>query len=165
MLDKLCFYCEILLEGSKVGDETILVILEEMRNAIMKIRSKLIFWKKKAPSQEKIDEELIELYRQLHCKLASFFASLLAFFKESRTDENILLYLIEHREEFNFFLGKKTIEVLLSSFFPAGPHELRAMICEGYTRRGFGAFYAEKEPMLDALEWEVHGCPSQPVMR
>src|SRR5690348_508319 len=28
-LDKLCFYCEILLQGSKVGDEAILVVLEE----------------------------------------------------------------------------------------------------------------------------------------
>jgi hypothetical protein len=154
-LDKLCFYCEILLQGSKVGDEAVLVVLEEMRNAVMKIRSKLIFWKKKAPSREEIIEEFRELYGQLKKKLASFFSSLLPFLKESRTDENVLLYLVEHREEFNLYLGENTIENLLSSFFPSGPHELRAMICEGYTRRGFSAFYAEQEPMLDALEWET----------
>ncbi len=159
-LDKLCFYCEILLQGSKVSDETILVLLEEMQNAVMKIRSKLIFWKKKAPLREEIEAEFMELYKQLHRNLASFFSSLHAFLKESRTDENVLLYLVEHRKEFNLYLGENAIENLLSVFFPSGPHELRAMICEGYTRRGFGAFYAEQEPMLDALEWETHGCPS-----
>ena len=72
-LDKLCFYCEILLQGSKVSDETILVLLEEMRNGVMKIRSKLIFWKKKAPLREEIETEFTELYKQLHRNLASFF--------------------------------------------------------------------------------------------
>lgn len=164
-LDKLCFYCEILLQASKVGDATILVDLEEMRNAIMKIRSKAIFWKKNVPLRAEINVEFDELYNQLHKKLASFFTSLLAFLKESRTDENVLLYLVEHRQEFNFHLGTKTIENLLNSFFPAGPHELRATICEGYTRRGFAAFYTKQEPLLDALEWETSECPSQSPMR
>ncbi len=164
-LDKLCFYCEILLQGSKVSDETVLVLLEEMRNAVMKIRSKLIFWKKKAPLREEIGAEFTELYKQLHKNLASFFSSLHSFLKESRTDENVLLYLVEHRKEFNLYLGEHAIENLLSGFFPSGPHELRAMICEGYTRRGFGAFFESQEPMLDALEWETHGCPSQSPTR
>jgi hypothetical protein len=165
VLDKLCFYSEILLQGSKVGDETILMILEEMRNSIMKIRSKLIFWKKKVPPRGEIDAAFTELYNQLHRKLVAFFSSLFPFLKESRTDENVLLYLVEHRKEFNLFLGSKTIENMLNGFFPSGPHEMRATICEGYTRRGFGAFYAQQEPMLDALEWETHECPSQSPTR
>jgi hypothetical protein len=164
-LDKLCFYCEILLQGSKVGDEKVLVILEEMRNAVMKIRSKLFTWKKNVPSRSEITSEFSELRAKLKSKLSSFFLSLHAYLKESRTDENVLLYLIEHRKEFNLYLGPKTIENLLNSFFPSGPHELRATICEGYTRRGFGAFYAEQEPILDALEWETNGCPSQTPTR
>jgi len=164
-LDKLCFYCEILLQASKVGDETILVVLEEMRNAIMKVRSKLFFWKKVVPSHSEIALEFSELHQKLRGQLASFFVSLHAFLKESRTDENVLLYLVEHRKEFNLYLGHKTIENLLNSFFPSGSHELRATICEGYTRRGFGTFYAQQEPILDALEWETNGCPSQTPTR
>lgn len=160
-LNKLCFYCEILLQASKIEDGMILVDLEEMQNAIMKTRSKVIVWKKKSPLPEEIGLEFTNLYNQLRKKFSSFFSSLIAFLRESRTDENVLFYLIEHRNEFNLYLGPKTIENLLSSFFPAGYHELRATICEGYTRRGFGEFYAEQEPLLDALEWETHGCPSQ----
>jgi len=163
-LDKLCFYCEILLQGSKVGEETILIVLEEMRNAVMKIRSKILFWKKKVPAREEIHSEFAELYQKLRLKIASFFSSLLPFLKESRTDENVLLYLVERRSDFNLFLGPKTIENLLNGFFPSGPHELRATICEGYTRRGFQAFYAQQEPLLDALEWETSGCLSQSLM-
>src|SRR3990167_5451505 len=152
-LDKLCFYSEILLQASKVGDETLLLILEEMRNAIMKLRSKLLFWKKKVPVHQEIGFECKDLHRQLLSKLLSFFNALRSFLKESRTDENVLLYLIEHRGHFNRHLGVQTIETLLQHFFPAGPEELRATICEGYTRRGFAAFYAKQEPLLDALEW------------
>jgi len=159
-LDKLCFYCEILLQASKVDDESILVILEEMRNGIMKVRSKLLFWKKKLPTQEEIRSDFTELYKRMHDHLASFFSSLLPFLKQSRTDENVLLYLIERRKEFNLYLGAKTIENLLNGFFPSGPHELRAVICEGYTRRGFAEFYSKQEPLIDALEWETEGsCP------
>ena len=164
-LDKLCFYCEILIQASKVSDETILVVLEEMRNSVMKIRTKLNFWKKNIPTRSQLHLEFTELYSNLHNHLYSFYSSLHSFLKESRTDENILLYLIEHRSEFNLYLGAKTIENLLNGFFPAGPHELRAAICEGYTRRGFAAFYAQQEPLLDALEWETHGCPSQSPTR
>jgi hypothetical protein len=159
-LDKLCFYSEILLRASKIGDEAILMSLEEMRNAIMKIRSKLILWRKRIPTRDEIHAEFSALYHTLRNKLAEFFSSLYPFLKESRTDENVLLFLIEHRKEFNLYLGPKKIENLLSDFFPAGPDELRAAICEGYTRRGFGAFYASQEPMLDALEWETQGCHS-----
>jgi hypothetical protein len=157
-LDKLCFYCEILLQASKITDEMILTVLEEMRNAIMKVRSKLIFWKKQVPSMNEIHLEFTDLYGKLRSNLTSFFSSLSDFLKESRTDENVLLYLIEHRKEFNLCLGAKTIEQLLSDFFPAGCHELRAAICEGYTRRGFSRFYAEQESLLDAFEREFQGC-------
>lgn len=163
-LNKLCFYCEILLQASKIGDGTILIDLEEIQYAIMKTRSKMILWKKQAPGLEELSIAFTELCNQLRKKFVSFFSSLATFLKEARTDENILLYLVEHRKEFNLYLNPKTIENLLSSFFPAGYHELRATICEGYTRRGFSEFYAKQEPLLDALEWETHGCPSQPPM-
>ena len=160
-LNKLCFYCEILLQASKIGNETILIDLEEMQHPIMKVRSKMILWKKQAPLPEEISSAIAELCDQLRKKFISFFSSLSPFLIESRTDENVLLYLIEHRQTFNFYLGQKTIENLLSRCFPAGYHELRATICEGYTRRGFGEFYTKQEPLIDTLERETYGCLSQ----
>ncbi|MBM3184588.1 MAG: hypothetical protein FJZ64_04720 [Chlamydiae bacterium] len=157
-LDKLCFYCEILLKASKVGDEAILSILEEMQNAVMKVRSKLLLWNKKVPVSEIISTECKTLHRSLYQKLDSFFEALKMFLKESRTDENVLIYLIEHRKKFNQYFGVQSIETLLKNFFPTGPEELRATICEGYTRRGFSAFYSEQECLLDALEWEPSEC-------
>lgn len=127
-LSKLSFYSEALLKAFKMQDESLLLQIDEIQN----VR------KQEAKSE----------------KLSSFFSSLIPFLQESKTDENILLFLVEKAKEFNAYLGPRTIENLLQEFFPAGPHELRAMICEGYTRRGFHAFYRAQEPMLDALEWE-----------
>src|SRR3990167_10804310 len=45
-LDKLCFYCEILIQASNVGDQDIPIFLEEMRNSVLKIKSKMFFYKK-----------------------------------------------------------------------------------------------------------------------
>jgi hypothetical protein len=147
-----------LLQTSKIEDERILTVLEEMRNVIMKVRSKWIFWKKRAPATSEIHLEFSDLYGRLRSALTSFFSSLSNFLKESRTDENVLLYLIEHRKAFDLYLGHRIIENLLSGFFPGGCHELRAAICEGYTRRGFALFYAEQESLLDDFEREFQGC-------
>lgn len=152
-LDKLCFYSEILLQASNIEDETILVLLEAMRHSIMKIKSKLVFLGNKASVQDEIWPIFRDVYNELHDKLGAFFTALSVFLQESKTDENILLYLIEHREQFNLYLGARTIENLLSRLFPAGPHELRAAIRQGYTQRGFATFYAQQESLLNALEW------------
>ena len=97
----------------------------------------------------------LETYSELLEKMRRFFYSLIPNFHESSTDENVLMYLVENRDKFNSYLGDCAIQTLLKSFFPTGLSRLRTAICEGYTRRGFSAFYAEKEPLLDALEHEL----------
>lgn len=154
ILHRLYFYCEILIESSQTREVTILDIIDEMRGKIDNIRLK---WKNQLPNQE----EFATLLHELRFKLASFFSSLYPFLQQSRTNENILLYLIEHRQEFNLHLGPNTILNLLGKFFPAGLFELRATICEGYTRRGFNSFYQKLEILLDHLEREIFECPSQ----
>jgi len=157
VLDKLCFYCEILLQASSVRDQDIPMILEEMRNSILRIKSRFIGWKK-MPAFHPFDEilsHLLELYSDLHFKLGRFFSALTLFLQEARSDENVLLYLIEHKQEFNSYLGPRTIEDLLHRFFPAGHSQLRAVMCEGYTRRGFSTFFAKAEPLIDSIEWEA----------
>lgn len=165
-LDKLCYYCEILLQASKVGDEKILIILEEMRNEILEIKSKFLPWKKKLLLREEMISSVTTLFFELRQKLSSFFSTLNPFFEESRADENILFYLIEHREKFNRFLGARTIENLLNKLFPNGLCELHALLREGYTRRGFALFFAEQEPLLNAIEWESNvACHFQSTKR
>ncbi len=158
-LDKLCFYCESLLQASKISDDTILLVLEEMRNSILNVKSRLVAWKKKLLSKEEAQLNLAALYGELDKKFRAFFSALSVFLKESRTNENVLIYILEHRDQFNRSLGPRTIENLLCRLFPSGPCELRAAICEGYTRRGFADFYALQEPLLDAVEWETCSCP------
>jgi len=150
-LDKLCFYCETLLQASRVQSEVPLVILEEMRSSILKTKTSLVRLQKTPYLAVKSCAMLKELYALLKVSLRSFFNSLLPFLEESRTNENVLLYLIEHQKEWNQFLGDAAIEKLLQTFFPTGPFQLKAAICEGYTRRGFAAFYATKEPLVDVV--------------
>lgn len=157
-IDKLCFYCESLLQASKVNDETSLFILEEMRHAILQVKGSLTKCKKEnSPFPEK-SLVLIPLYENLQALAKTFFLSLYPFLEESRTNENLLLYFVEHQKEWNFYLGSKTIETLFRFLFPSGPYELKAAICEGYTRRGFASFYAAKESLVDAIEWDCTPC-------
>lgn len=154
VLDKLCFYCEILIQASRLELEAVPMILEEMRNAILKLKSKLLLWKKALHPLDQILHHLLDLYSELKMKFASFFSALIPYLQESRTDENVLLYLIENKEIFNKYLGLRTVENLLAGFFPSGCYELRAAICEGFTRRGFADFFTEKEPLINAIEWD-----------
>lgn len=132
-LDKLCFYCEILLQASRIEENEPILILEEMKHQILR----------KKPVAD------------LQQKLVLFFDSLIPFFHEARSDENVLFYFIENKERLNSFLGSYKIENMLQSFFPSGFDQLRSILIEGYTRRGFISFLSQIEPLIDAMEWEA----------
>jgi len=157
VLDKLCFYSEILLQASPIAEPDVPIVMEQMRSAILLVRSKIGVWKKVTPrySFEQILDMLLELYKDLDLKLCRFFKGLSRFLKEARSDENVLIYLLENKETLNGFLGERRIEELLQSFFPAGHDQLRAAIHEGYTRRGFTTFLTSVEPLIDAIQWEI----------
>lgn len=157
VLDKLCFYSEILLQASHVSDPELTIVMEEMRKSILMVKSKIMVWKK-MPSRYPLREmlkQLMELYTDLHQKLGRFFKAMSPFLKEARSDENVLIYLIENKDKFNQHLGERRIEELLQSFFPAGHDQLRATIYEGYTRRGFTTFLNSIEPLIEAIQWET----------
>lgn len=155
VLDKLCFYCEILLQASPIDGHEIPTILDEMRVPILKMKMKIISWKKTPIALRKIHEDLSDLFSHLHRKFFLFFNALSIYLKEARSDENVLTYLIENKDKLNSFLGERRIEEMLQSFFPAGHAQLRAAIIEGYTRRGFETFLSKVEPLIDAIEWET----------
>lgn len=152
VLDKLCFYSEILLQSSHVKESEVPNLLEEMRNLILKTKSKMIVCRK---TVEEVQTQFMELYDHLFEKLCSFFDAFAPFLKEARYDENVLIYLIENKDRFNTYVGARKIEDLLQSFFPAGHSQLRAAILEGFTRRGFTTFLASVEPLIDAIEWDT----------
>ncbi len=149
--DKLYFYCEILLKASKIEDLSLLKDLEEMRIAILQLKSQMLE-SKDAFTQG--NSEMVFFLRSFHQKLLCFFSKLVPFLYEARTDENVLIRLIEDRKRINEYLGEQTIEKILQSFFPSGHAHLKAIICEGFTRRGFTSFFAEKEHLIDEIEWE-----------
>lgn len=155
VLDKLCFYCENLLQASRITETEIPMLLEEMRNMVLKMRSRMSIWKKMLIPLDQILALLFELYADLYRKLCQFFKALTTYLKEARSDENVLVYLIENKDRMNKYLGERYIEEMLQSFFPAGHAQLRAAVIEGYTRRGFNTFLAKVEPLIDAIEWET----------
>ena len=123
-----------------------------------------MFFYKKMPVQHALDQiapYLEELYTSLQQKLLQFFTALSRFLQEARSDENVLIYLLENKQKLNAFLGERVIEELLQRFFPAGHSQLRAVICEGYTRRGFSSYFLLAEPLIDAIEWESCHPPLQ----
>ncbi|MBU6445974.1 MAG: hypothetical protein KGQ49_01075, partial [Verrucomicrobia bacterium] len=135
----------------------IFLIVEEMRKELLIFRSKMLMWKKLSESYplEEMLQQLLQLTSRLYQSLQAFFQTLVPFLREARSDENVLVCLIENKTALNEDLGPKCIEELLQSFFPAGHDQLRAVIYEGYTRRGFSEFFSKVEPLIDELHWET----------
>lgn len=152
--DKLCFYCDILLQASKIEANTLMKELDEMRIAILHFRTNLIASKKNSVFSMQTSKITLDFLHSFHNKIRSFFSALIPYLNEARTDENVLLRLIEQRETLNYHLGTHYIEHILQKFFPSGHAHLRAIICEGFTRRGFTSFLSEKEHLIEEIEWE-----------
>ncbi|MEN9654657.1 MAG: hypothetical protein RL235_769 [Chlamydiota bacterium] len=155
-LDMFSFYSDLLIQASKVEGEHISSTLEEMRNLVLHMRAHCLKKGKVVLSVTRANlmRHFEEFLKTIKTRLKHFFAALVPFLQEARTDENVLIYLIEQKEQFNSRIGNRTIEELLRRFFPGGQPVLRAVICEGFTRRGFTSFFTEKEPLIEALEWE-----------
>lgn len=157
LLDKLFFYTEVLIETSHIESKPILAALEQMRALILHTKSKMVVWKK-GKSRYCVSEMLDEwrtLSSALTEKLRLFFSGLIPFLKEARSDENVLVFLIERRASLNQWMGDQFVENLFKSFFPSGHDQLRAVIYEGYTKRGFSTFLSTVEPLIEQIQWEV----------
>lgn len=156
-LDKLCFYSDILVQVSQIKEPEIFPALEDLRKELLTFRSKMLVWKKLSASYplEEMLEQLMQLTFHVIRHLRNYFQALIPFLREARSDENLLIFLIENKEKLNQDLGPKCIEELLQSFFPAGHDQLRAVIYEGYIRRGFSEYFCKVEPLIDQLHWET----------
>jgi hypothetical protein len=160
-LDKLSFYCEELIRASVTQQrDEIENLLDQMRDAALSFRALMISWKRKLPPSFILLTNIEHLHSVLMQKLREFYEALHPFFVEARSDENVLFYLIEHKDLLNRFLHPKKIESLLCRLYPSGPAHLRAILCEGYTRRGFSDFYARHESLIESIEWTDECIPT-----
>jgi len=160
-LDKLCFYADELLRASRSQErDQIEALLDHMRDAALSFRALMISWKRKLPPSFILLTNMDHLHSVLMQRLREFYEALYPFFVEARSDENVLFYLIEYKDILNRFLHPKKIETLLSRLYPSGPTHLRAILCEGYTRRGFSDFYAKHELLIESIDWTANECVS-----
>ncbi len=164
-VDKICFYSETLMQVSQIREPGLWIVLEKIRKEMLSFKAKLMMWKKMPALYplEDVWEQLGSLSSILLEQFRSYFLALTSFLKEARSDENVLIYLIEHKEEFNEHLGPQKIDELLQNFFPSGHDQLRAVIYEGYTRRGFSTFFSTVEPLIAKVQWEIT-CQSQNML-
>jgi len=121
-LQKLCFYCDHLLQTSSSSPDALHQVLREMSRSAQR------------------DQLLPKL-----------FTALLPFFDEIGKDENLLSYCLERKEEFNHLFGLRTIENLLLRLFPSGIDELRSYLRQKYEERGFYDYSAQQETLLAQL--------------
>ena len=148
VLDKLCFYCEALVQTSKTA-EPILQALDEIRSAVSLCRTALSRQFRGdpiSPSRKGSNESI-------SAKLKAFFSSLSPILSESLECEAALFSLVELRKTFNRHLGENTVENLLQSMFPAGPDHFRATIESGFAKRGFSN-YPERSQLFEGLTWQ-----------
>ncbi len=158
-LNKLSFYIDILLQASKLEGVCLLQKLEEIRHFVSKVKSHFFIAKRQSSPRKDLFETIHQALFSLHQTFQDLFSSLIPFLKEARTDENILLYLLEERNAFNQHLGIRMIEHLFQDFFPTGKAHLYAVIYEGFTRRGFSAFLHTKEYLIEEFQWETESEP------
>lgn len=152
--DKICFYSDILQKASKIENNFVDLVLEEIRSEVLHLRFQISEWKKKTSKHFEMQSNLVSMLQMIQEKQRLLFTAFLPFLREAKTDENVLLSLIEKRKLLNPFIAPLSIEKLLQEFFPNGHTHLKATIHEGFIRRGFSAFLSEKELLIDAIEWD-----------
>lgn len=168
-LDKICFYLQELLAGSKIPRLALFdnpeKWLDRMQDVLLGVRSQLMAWKQSLPSFDHVLDFVQDLCGKLRSCLFAFFHTLIPFFEEAKSDENVLFFLIEHKREINSILQSSTQEIrfhsleqLFRHLYPAGPTHLRTTLCDGYTRRGFAEFYVQHKTVIESVEWLAEEC-------
>ncbi len=161
VLDKLCFYCEALVQTSKIG-ENLLDAIDELRTVVAKPRAQLARSLRSTPHSG--SPVTTDSFHAIHQQLQAFFPRLLPIIKECSDSESALFSLLELRETLNRHLGEKTVENLLQNLFPEGPQTLRQTLSDGFSRRGFCDFCQRHEALFKGLTWQTNAQPAAPKL-
>jgi len=148
IIDKLCIYCEALVQTSKIG-EKLLDAIDDMRCNTSKPRAFLA-----RQLAHGVCPATNDLLQPLNQGLRSLFPLLIPILQTCLECETTLFALLELRQVFNHHLGEKTVETLLETIFPSGPHHLRQALIDGYSRRGFSDFCQHHEMLFEGLAWQ-----------
>jgi hypothetical protein len=97
--------------------------------------------------------------------LETFSDALFPYVEACKQDENVVLYLIEQRTTLNECVRPELVERWLRRLFPKGPAPLRAMLQEGYSRRGFSDFYTRKEALVQSIGGTTDKWPPMQLKR
>jgi hypothetical protein len=175
-VDKLCFYIHKLQDSyhKVVKEQRTESLLDQLEENLLSLRAHLNGWKRGPVEPSHLVDTVHTASARLRNTLIDFFHALLPFFEEAKMDENVLFYLIENQANLNAILqspkNRKTssdlpaiasLEHLFSHLYPSGPAHLRAILYEGYTRRGFTEFYAQHKTVIESIEWLANPCCTQ----
>lgn len=158
-LNKLCIYSEILLKSTKSKDLQLLLLLEQMKETVCKTRPRFVM----TDSMEDFDElcqNLLESCKFLHSSLISFMTLLIPFLKTVKSDETVLMYLVEKKESLNKYLGNHWVEHLIRFFFSDHLPLFHDTLKSGFLNRGFEAFYREKKELIQQVENDIACLPN-----
>ena len=166
-LDKLACYLNKLLANSTLTckspktNETE-ILLDQAHDDTLAFWNTLIAWKRAYSPMSPLQGTVRQLCETLRNTLLSFFEALFPFFEEAKCDENVLFFLIERQSKINHIFQyaspRKSLEDLFRRLYPTGPTHLRTILAEGYTRRGFGEFYAQHKTVIESIEWLTEEC-------
>ena len=150
IVDKLCFYCEALVQTSKIG-EPLVKAMDEMHSCTTKSRNALLRQQMFPGSGEPFSFD--ELLQALDRSFRSFFQMLVPVLASCLECETALFALLEVRKTINRCLGENSVEHILQQLFPEGPRFLRQALDCGYSRRGFNDFCQRHEGLFEGLIW------------
>jgi hypothetical protein len=147
ILDRLCLYCESLLQTSKIGED-LLNAVDDLRISISKQRMHCA--RKRPPSSLSAFP-----VQQLHDQLRALFPLMESVLLECQDAGAALFALLELRETINRFVGPHSVESLFAKLFPQGPETLRNLLARYFERRGFDQFLQKYEALFEGLTWVV----------
>lgn len=145
-LDRLCIYCEALIEISKKGEE----LLNELDELRMRAAQEQTSFLRRARS---IGSNLSPSRSDFHKQLSLFFPLLIPHIEAAAACETALFSLLELRGALNAHLGMGTVEHLLQTLFPHGPLQMRQAISDGFSKRGFVDFCEQHHELFEEIVW------------
>lgn len=84
--------------------------------------------------------------------LPEIFLALEPFIKACKENENLIFFLLKHREEIDQCMQKNYIHALLLKLHPAGLSELCEKLCDNYHHRGFYFLIPEIKLLITELK-------------
>ncbi len=148
ILDRLCFYCEALVQITSIGED-LLDVLDELRTAVLFQRTQLL-----RRFRQDASSSCGSSPPSFHGQLQKFFTFLLPVLEASAQSEATIFALVEQRQEIQAHIDHRPIDSLLQHLFPEGPRQLQNFLSDAFAARGFDDFCKRHEGLFKDLAWE-----------